>query len=85
MSELINYICQKKFHTAIFMRLLDSASIFTAEIWAIINALEQIKNFVASKYIIFTDLLSCLQALQYMKLQHPLIMLIRKCVLKCCQ
>ena len=35
-----------------------SASIFTAEIWAIIKALEEIKYSVASKYIVFTDSLS---------------------------
>ena len=52
----------------ISMRLPDSASIFTDEVWAIIEALEQIKDSVVSKYIIFTDSLSCLQALQYMKL-----------------
>ena len=55
------------------MRLPDSASIFTAEIWAIIKALEKIKNASASKFIIFTDSLSCLQTLLYMKLEHPLI------------
>ena len=48
-------------------------SIFTAEIWAIIKALEEIKISVASKYIVYTDSLSCLQALQSMKLEHPLI------------
>ena len=58
------------------MRLPDSVSIFTAEIWAIIKALEQIKHYVAYKCIIFTYSLSCLQALQYMKLEHPVI---RKC------
>ena len=44
---------------------------------AIIKAPEEIKYSVASKYIIFTDSLSCLQALQSL---HPLIgMVIRKC------
>ena len=63
------------------MRLPDSASVFTAEVWAIIKALEQIKISTASKYIVFTDSLSCLQALHHMKLEHPLIgMVIRKCV-----
>ena len=63
------------------MRLPDSASVFTAEVWAIIKALEQIKISSASKYIVFTDSLSCLQALHHMKLEHPLIgMVIRKCV-----
>ena len=60
-------------NTIISMRLPDSASIFTVEIWAIIKALEEIQNSVASQYIVFTDSLSCLQALQSMKLEHPLI------------
>ena len=68
-------------NTVISMRLPDSASVFTAEVWAIIKALEQIKMSSASKYIVFTDSLSCLQALYHMKLEHPLIgMVIRKCV-----
>ena len=49
-------------NTVISMRLPDSASVFTAEVWAIIKALEQIKESFASKYIVFTDSLSCLQA-----------------------
>ena len=40
-------------NTVISMRLPDSASIFTAEVWAIIKALEQIKDSNASKYIVF--------------------------------
>ena len=67
--------------TVISMRLPDSASAFTAEVWAIIKALEQIKDSIASKYIVFTDSLSCLQALHRIKLEHPLNgMVIRKCV-----
>ena len=59
----------------------DSASIFTVEVWVIIKALEQIKDSNASKYIVFTYSLLCLQALHHMKLEHPLIgMVIRKCV-----
>ena len=42
-------------NTLISMRLPDSASVFTAEVWAIIKALEQIKDSNASKYIVFTD------------------------------
>ena len=75
--------CAKFFpsNTVISMRLSESASVFTAEVWAIIKALEQIKDSVASKYIVFTDSLSCLQALHHMKLEHPLIgKVIRKCV-----
>ena len=67
--------------TEFSMRLPDSVSILTAEIWAIIKALDEMKNASASKFIIFTDSLSCLQAVLYMKLEHPLIgMVIRKCV-----
>ena len=63
------------------VRLPDSAPVFTAEVWAIIKALEQIKDTNASKYIVFTDSLSCLQALHHMKPEHPLIgIVIRKCV-----
>ena len=40
-------------NTVISMRLPDWASIFTAEIWAIIKALEPINNSVASIYIYF--------------------------------
>ena len=68
-------------NTVISMRLPDSASVFTGEVWAVIKALEQIKDSNASKYIVFTDSLSCLRALHHMKLEHPLIgMVIRKCV-----
>ena len=35
--------------TLISMRLPDSAFVFTAEVWAIIKALEQIKYSIASK------------------------------------
>ena len=44
--------------TEFSMILPDSASVFTADIWAIIKALEEIKNASASKFIIFTDSLS---------------------------
>ena len=72
--------------TVISMRLPDSAFVFTAEVWEIIKALKQIKDSIASKYIVFTASLSCLQALHHMKLDHPLIgMVIRKCLFKFCQ
>ena len=71
--------------TKFSLRLPDLASIFTAKIWAIIKALDEMKNASASKFIIFTDSLSCLQALLYTKLEHHLIgMVIRKCVFKYC-
>ena len=68
--------------TIISIILLYSASVFTAKIWEVIKTLEQIKDYFASKCIIFTCSLSCLQDLQYMKLEHPFIgMVIQKCVL----
>ena len=69
--------------TVISMRIPDSASIFMAEVWAIVKALEEIKDSVASKYIIFTDSLSCLQVLQYMKLEHALFEMV--CLFKFCK
>ena len=79
-----NYVaCATVFssNTIISMRLPDSAFIFTAEIWAIIKALEVFLNYVASKYIVFTNSLSSLRTLQFMRLEHPLIgMVIRKCI-----
>ena len=58
------------------MRLTDSASMFSAEVWAIIKALEQIKDSFASKSIIFTDSPLCLQPLGYIncsRQHHPSI------------
>ena len=73
--------------TVISMKLPDFSSIFTAEVWAINKALEQIKDSVAFKYMIFiAATLLCLQALQYMKLEHQLIgKVIRMCLFKFCQ
>ena len=42
-------------NSVITIRLPDSAFIFTAEIWSIINVLEEIKKLIASKYIVLTD------------------------------
>ena len=50
---------------------------------AIIKALEQIKDSIGSKYIVFTDSLSCLQALHHMKLEHTQIG--KVCLYKFCQ
>ena len=64
--------------TVISMRLPDSASIFTGEIWVIIKPLQQSKDFVAVTDIVYPDSLLCLQALQYIKLEHPLIGMVYK-------
>ena len=61
-SRNLSYVaCATVFQsdTVISTRLPHSVSIFTAEICAVIKALEQIKDSVASKYyIIFSDSLS---------------------------
>ena len=63
-------------------RLPDSASVFTAEIWAIIEDLKPIKDSVASKYIIFLQTPFCDSSLyNILNLEHRLIgMVIRKFV-----
>ena len=47
-------------NTVISMRLPDSASVFTAGVWAIIKTLEQIKDSIASKYIVLQTLCTSL-------------------------
>ena len=75
-------LLQSSSDTIISMILPDLVSIFTVEVSATSKALEQIKDSVASKYIILQTLM-CIQALQYMKLVHPLIrMVIRKSLFK---
>ena len=64
----------------ISMRLTDG-SIFTAKIWAIIKALEEIKNYVASKYIVFTRLTFMSSIFTIYEAGSYLIgMVIRKCL-----
>ena len=66
--------------TVISLKLSDLTSIFrhTAEVW---NKLK----IPLHPNMLFLRSLSCLQALQYTKLEHPLIgMVIRKCILKFC-
>ena len=80
MSELL---LAKLFLMTLLLRMwkkLVFRDIAVLDVWVIFKALE--KNPVASKCIVFTDSLSCLQALQSMKLEHAVIgMVIRKCVL----
>ena len=52
-------------------RLADHSSIFTAEATAISLALNQIKKTNNRRYIIFSDSLSCLQALLQASLTNP--------------
>jgi ribonuclease HI len=54
-------------------RLHNEASIFTAESRAIILALKIIESTSAPKFIVFSDSLSCLQAIQYPSWKNPVI------------
>ena len=52
-----------QFFHLISMRLPDSVSIFTAEIWAVVKSLEEIKNSVASKNTLFLQTHFCVPKL----------------------
>ena len=51
----------------------DHSSIFTAEARAILLALECIEHSNRKRFLIFTDSMSCLQALDHLKFDHPII------------
>ena len=58
-------------YTASF-RLPNGASIYTAETFAILEAIEYVReNHDALKIVIFSDSLSCLQALEGIKVRNP--------------
>ena len=58
--------------TVMSMIFSHSASVFTAEIWAIVEALEQIKYSFTYKYYFYRLSFVFL----YMKLEHPLIRMV---------
>ena len=71
MSELL---LAKLFLMTLLLRMWKKMvfrDIAVLDVWVIFKALEKIP--VASKCIVFTDSLSCLQALQSMMLEHPVI------------
>ena len=51
----------------------DHCSIFTAEAHAILLALECIEHSNRKRFLIFTNSMSCLQALDHLKFDHPII------------
>ena len=55
-------------------RIADNASVFTAETHAILLALQVIEGSERSKFIIFSDSYSCLQAISSVKWQNPAIL-----------
>jgi ribonuclease HI len=61
-------------NTTITKRLPDHSSIFSAECIAIHLALETINNRNNTKYLILSDSLSTLQAIQNKKFEHPFIL-----------
>ena len=54
-------------------RLPSHASIYTAELRAIILALDVMGKSNKKKFMLFSDSLSCLQAVQHAKLDHPML------------
>jgi len=66
-------------------RLPDHASIYSAEAHAIILALEFIERYESSQFVIFSDSLSCLQAISKAKWPSPLICnILEKCHFLAC-
>ena len=61
-------------HGKIKTRLPDGCTIFSAEATGLINALKIIRPSHKKKFIIFTDSLSCLQAIENEDLTNPLIL-----------
>lgn len=57
-------------------RLPDRCSIYTAELTAILRALEYIENTNAQKAVICTDSLSAVTAFEHLSIDNPLIQLI---------
>jgi ribonuclease HI len=53
-------------------RLPDGASIYTAELHAIVNALEHISRAPNNQFILFSDSMSALQAIANSDVDHPL-------------
>ena len=51
----------------------DQCSIFTAEARAILLALECIEHSNRNRFVIFTNSISCLRALDHLKTDHPII------------
>jgi ribonuclease HI len=63
-------VCGKR---TVTLRLPSAASVFTAESYAICLALQIIETSDKRRFIIFSDSLSCLQAILHRKWQQPLI------------
>ena len=59
-------------------RLRDHSSIYTVELQAILIALNQTYQSQETKFIIFSDSLSALQALGKLKNDHPLLIQIQE-------
>jgi ribonuclease HI len=61
-------------------RLPDGSSIFSAEAHAVVLALEFIEAHGSSRFVIFSDSMSCLQAINNAKWSNPII----RCILEKC-
>ena len=82
-SKIDNRVAAAMIHKQKFVvtaRLPDGASIFSAEAHAILLALEFIERHECSRFVIFSDSLSCLQAIHNVKWLNPLILdILEKC------
>ena len=56
--------------------LPDGASIFSAELSVIILAIDLVERSTNDKFVIFSDSLSSLQALDYLKFDNPTIQMV---------
>ena len=55
------------------IRLPDKSSIYSADLWGLLLALELIEGSIKKHFIIFSDSLSAMQALKKPHSDHPLV------------
>lgn len=53
--------------------ILEQSSVFTAEAWALLPVLKNIEKGQEQNFLIATDTKSCLQVLNSVKTDHPII------------
>ena len=71
-GDTVGCAAVSKFHSS-KLRLPDRSSIFTAEVKALDLALNFVSSLNRTKFLIFSDSLSTLQALKNRNIEHPLI------------
>ena len=80
-TKFLGVIFDRRLSFVLHLKYIKKRGLKALNILKVIGNTEWGADSIASKYIVFTDSLSCLQAFHHMKLEHPLIgMVIRKCV-----